>query len=59
MNVDAQQYLIDNGFDDLILNDRRQTKINDRKYTSDVLTDYAKLYHTNKLREIEISKILK
>lgn len=58
MKVDAQKYLILNNLNDLILNDQHTT-FEERRYASDVLTDYAKLYHINKLREIEISKILK
>jgi hypothetical protein len=42
---DAQKYLLNNGCDDLILNDRKCTKVEDRLYSSDMMMEFARSYH--------------
>jgi RecJ-like exonuclease len=42
---DAQKYLLNSGCDDLILNDRKCTKVEDRLYASDMMMEFARSYH--------------
>ena len=42
---DAQKYLLNSRCDDLILNDRKCTKVEDRLYASDMMMEFARSYH--------------
>jgi len=54
---DAQKYLLDNGCDDLILNDKKCTKVEDRLYSSDMMMEFAKSYH-EKLSKLHQPKVI-
>lgn len=57
---DAQKYLLNSGCDDLILNDRKCTKVEDRLYASDMMMEFARSYHEklSKLHQGAVSEPL-
>lgn len=54
----AQMYLLKRGCDDLLLNDRKCTDIEDRLYSSDMMMEFARIYHEtiSKATENELEK---